>query len=41
MGKDIIEEVNITDYKNFIPIENEYYGGYQKWLFTENMTKKF
>ena len=41
MDKGIIEEVNIIDYKNFIPIESEYYGGYQKWLFTEKMTKKF
>ncbi len=41
MNKRINEVMNIIDHEKFIPIENKYYGGYQEWLFTESMTKKF
>lgn len=41
MSKKIIEEINIINYEKFIPIENKYYGGYQNWLFTQSIAKKF
>ena len=41
MSGKIIEKINLIDNEKFIPIENKYYGGYQNWLFTESMTKKF
>lgn len=41
MRREIAQEVNIIDHEKFIPVENKYYGGYQNWLLTESMTKKF
>ena len=37
----IIESACIKDYEKFILIDEKYYGGYQRWLFTENLKTKF
>lgn len=35
------KEIYLSDYENFINIDNRYYGGNQKWLHMENYRKKF
>lgn len=35
------EIASVKDYRNFVPIEGSYYGGYQNWLFTQNLDTKF
>lgn len=36
-----VEEVSLTDEENFVNINNIYYGGFQKWLYTEKIKSKF
>lgn len=40
MSNGIIEDINIINYKEFINIEG-HYGGYQNWLYSEKLRKKF
>ena len=37
----ILEEVSLTNEPNFVNINNIYYGGFQKWLYTEKVKSKF
>ena len=37
----ILEEVSLTNESNFVNINNIYYGGFQKWLYTEKIKSKF
>lgn len=39
--ENIVEEVSLTNEENFVNINNIYYGGFQKWLYTEKVKSKF
>jgi hypothetical protein len=39
--ENIAEEVFLTNEANFVNINNIYYGGFQKWLYTEKVKSKF
>lgn len=37
----IAEEVYLTNHESFVNVNNLYYGGFQKWLYTEKLNLKF
>jgi hypothetical protein len=39
--ENIVEEVSLTNEESFVNINNIYYGGFQKWLYTEKVKSKF
>lgn len=41
VNDNILEEVSLTNESNFVNINNIYYGGFQKWLYTEKIKSKF
>ena len=41
MPKDLVEEVYLKEWMNFVMIENKYYGGNQSWLSSQKLTTKF
>lgn len=36
-----MEKIVLCDFKDFINIENKFFGGYQNWLYTEEFRSKF
>lgn len=38
---DIIDEIYLSNYKNFVKVDHRYYGGKQRWLYTQNLRRKF
>lgn len=36
-----LNEVYLSNYKDFVKVDNSYYGGNQKWLYTEKVRGKF
>ena len=41
LNASIIDESYLKNYKEFVKIDNTYYGGHQKWFFSEKYTSKF
>ena len=39
--ENIIEEAYLTNYEDFVKINNLYYGGFQRWLYMEKLRSKF
>ncbi|HHX60120.1 MAG TPA: hypothetical protein GX707_05200 [Epulopiscium sp.] len=37
----LFDEVYLKNYKDFIKVNNKYYGGDQRWLWEENKISKF
>ena len=36
-----INEIYLSNHKDFVKVDNKYYGGNQKWLYTEKLRGKF
>lgn len=41
LNKKVIDEVYLRDYKEFVKIDNKYYGGSQYWLYKGKYISKF